>query len=107
MPVCPNCRYEYKEGIKVCPDCGMQLVDVLNEVEWVVVYTSDKEYEVQMMKDELESADITATVLSQKDSNFPVTGDLAIVKLMVPKEEASAAIDFINEIKNSQGNEDE
>jgi hypothetical protein len=107
MPICPNCRYEYKEGIKVCPDCGMQLVDVLNEVEWVVVYTSDKEYEVQMMKDELESADITATVLSQKDSNFPVTGDLAIVKLMVPKEEASAAIDFINEIKNSQGNEDE
>jgi uncharacterized Zn finger protein (UPF0148 family) len=107
MPICPNCRYEYKEGIRVCPDCGMQLVDVLNEVEWVVVYTSDKEYEVQMMKDELESADITATVLSQKDSNFPVTGDLAIVKLMVPKEEASAAIDFINEIKNSQGNEDE
>jgi len=107
MPVCPNCRYEYKEGIKVCPDCGMHLVDVLNEVEWVVVFTSDKVYEVEMMKAELESADITATVLSQKDSNFPVPGDLAIVKLLVPKEEASAAINYINDVKNSKGTEEE
>jgi hypothetical protein len=107
MPVCPNCRYEYKEGIKVCPDCGMQLVDVLNEIEWVVVFTSDKVYEVEMMKAELESADITATVLSQKDSSFPVPGDLAIVKLLVPKEEAAAAINYINDIKNSKGTEEE
>ncbi len=26
---CPNCTYEYKEGIKVCPDCGIDLVDNL------------------------------------------------------------------------------
>jgi hypothetical protein len=26
---CPNCTYEYEKGIKVCPDCGLDLVDAL------------------------------------------------------------------------------
>jgi hypothetical protein len=26
MPICPNCRLEYKEGITVCPDCGSELI---------------------------------------------------------------------------------
>ncbi|MCR5503518.1 MAG: hypothetical protein K6F53_10970 [Lachnospiraceae bacterium] len=29
MPWCPNCKDEYKEGIKVCADCGAELVDDL------------------------------------------------------------------------------
>jgi hypothetical protein len=31
MPYCPNCRFEYKEGVKECPDCGAPLVDELPE----------------------------------------------------------------------------
>ena len=30
---CPNCKTEYVEGIKVCADCGAELVDVLEEGE--------------------------------------------------------------------------
>lgn len=107
MPVCPNCRYEYVEGIKVCPDCGTQLVDNLVEEEWIVVYTSDQEYEIQMLKDELESAGITATILSQKDRNFPGYGDLSVVKLMVPKEDAANAAKFIDTFKKSENNQQE
>lgn len=29
MPFCPSCRYEYKAGVPVCPDCGEKLVDTL------------------------------------------------------------------------------
>ena len=29
MPWCPQCKYEYKAGIKVCADCGCELVDEL------------------------------------------------------------------------------
>lgn len=106
MPFCPNCTYEYKEGIKVCPDCGTSLVEELIDHDWVVVYTSDQLYDVQMMKDSLESADIEANILSQKDSSFPVTGDLAVIKLLVKSEDESAALNFINELKNSKPEEE-
>ena len=33
MPFCPKCRYEYVEGVEVCPDCGVALVDELPEEE--------------------------------------------------------------------------
>jgi hypothetical protein len=107
MPFCPNCTYEYVAGIKECPDCGILLVEELIDHEWVIVYTSDQLYDVQMLKDELESADISATILSQKDSNFPVTGDLAVIKLLVKSEDAASAINFINEFKNSKPEEEE
>ena len=31
MPWCPKCRNEYVEGIKVCADCGVDLVEMLEE----------------------------------------------------------------------------
>lgn len=107
MPFCPNCTYEYKEGINVCPDCGTPLVSELIDHDWVVVYTSDQLYDVQMMKDSLESAEIEATILSQKDSNFPVTGDLAVIKLLVKSEDASSALNFIKELENTKPEEEE
>ena len=107
MPFCPNCTYEYKEGIKVCPDCGAVLVEELIDHDWVVVYTSDQLYDVQMMKDALESAEIDATILSQKDSSFPVTGDLAVIKLLVKSEDETSALNFIKELENTKPEEEE
>lgn len=33
MSWCPKCKYEYREGIAVCADCGCELVDDLSLVE--------------------------------------------------------------------------
>jgi len=107
MSFCPSCRYEYLEGVKICPDCNSPLVPELIDEDWVVVYTSDQEYDVQMMKDALESADIDATILSQKDRSFPVTGDFAVIKLLVKTDDASSALNFINELKNSEPENEE
>lgn len=118
MPYCPECKYEYVKGIKKCPDCGVELVDelppeiILPESDWVIVYTTSFEYEAEMLKGNFESAGISVTVLSQKDSNFPTPGDLSIIKLLVKKEDVDNAISFIDEFrenlkKDSEENESE
>ncbi len=115
MSVCPNCDYEYVEGVTFCPDCGVPLVDDnlitkpedWTEENWVVVYTSGLEYEVEMIKDNLESAGITATMLSQKDRNFPAPGNFSVVKLLVHKEDVPDALNFIQKIKSEKTGEDE
>lgn len=113
MPVCPNCKYEYVSGIKKCPDCGAELVDelpkeiILNEADWIVVYTTSLDYEAEMLKGNLESAGISAMILSQKDSSFPTPGDLSIIKLLVKKEDAESAIAFLDEFKKNLESENE
>lgn len=110
MPVCPNCNYEYVDGITICPDCNTPLVEEselkkneeISESDWVLVYTSGNELEVNMMKDVLESAGVEASVLSQKDHNFPAPGSLSVVKLMVRKNDVSAALNFIQDTISKQ-----
>ena len=38
MPWCPKCKNEYVEGIKVCADCGCELVDLLEEEKTAVIF---------------------------------------------------------------------
>jgi len=110
MPVCPNCKYEYVEGVTMCPDCNTLLVDEvdlptldeLSEDDWVLVYTSGSEVEVEMMKGLLESAGLEVSVLSQKDHNFPAPGDLSIVKLMVRKSDVQSALNYIQDTKTGE-----
>jgi hypothetical protein len=107
MPVCPNCKYEYVPGITICPDCNTPLVDAidlnnyseLSEEDWVLVYTSFSEIDADMLKENLESAGISASVLSQKDSSFPAPGDLSTIKLFVKKADVTETLEFIQEVK--------
>jgi uncharacterized OB-fold protein len=108
MPICPNCNYEYIQGIVICPDCNTPLVEALelknytelSEEDWVLVYTSFSVIDVEMLKENLESAEISASILSQKDSSFPVPGDLSKVKLFVKKADVSEALEFIQTVKS-------
>ena len=117
MPVCPNCNYEYIEGVTICPDCNVKLVDEielkeyekLSENDWVLIYTSFDEVEIDMIKDNLESAGMEATVFSQKDRNFPVPGDLSPIKLLVRKVDLQPALNFIEDLlrkSTDENNED-
>lgn len=107
--ICPNCEYEYVEGIELCPDCGEKLItleefegNLLNPKDWVIVYTCSEEYEAEMLKTNLESAGIEALVWSQKDRNFPAAGDLSIIKLFVKKKDTEEAVAIIEDINTKQ-----
>jgi hypothetical protein len=111
--VCPNCGSEYKDGITKCADCGIDLVEPselpveYNEDDWTVVFTSGQEYEIEMLKDNLDGAGIASTILDQKDRNFPAPGDFSVIKLLVKKDDAPAAMEFIEKYKTEQNPGDE
>ena len=50
MAWCPKCKYEYVEGIEICPDCGCELVDQLPE-------ENIPEFEFDEPEDEPEETD--------------------------------------------------
>lgn len=107
MPFCPKCRYEYEWGIGECPDCGVRLVEVLQDVpkednpaeakeykEWIQLARLTSQYYAEMVVDGLRAKDIPAVVMSGT-GYFGATGEMGIsayvpvsgaYSIMVPRE---------------------
>lgn len=62
---CPNCRAEYREGIAVCPECGINLIEELkddinhNETP-CLVYVAANEFEADVIIAKLKAEGIFA-----------------------------------------------
>jgi len=105
--ICPNCEYEYVDGITECPDCGTELVtrevfegNLVHPSDWVVVYTCYEKYEASMIKANLEGGGIETIIMEQNDKNFPVVGDLTLIKILVKKTDSEDAMEFLNNLGN-------
>ena len=103
--ICPKCEAEFVDGITTCSDCGTELIskedfelNLVHHEDWTPVFSTDVRYEAEMIKANLSGANIESIILSQKDKSFPVTGDLAVIKLMVKKEDAEDSIKIISDI---------
>jgi hypothetical protein len=111
--ICPKCEFEYLEGVTVCSDCGSDLIPIeefeghlVHPKDWVIVFTCGENYEAEMIKANLEGAKIDTLILSQKDSSYVVMGDLSVVKVLVKKGDAAAALQIISDIDSSEGKEE-
>ncbi len=61
--------------------------DTTEYEDWIVVFTTNTDYEADMVRDRLDTNEIPAVVLTQRDHAFNLTvGDLAEVYVMVPPE---------------------
>ena len=103
--ICPSCEAEYVDGVLVCSDCEMDLItleefesNLVHHDDWTSVYSTDAMYEAEMLKANLLGANIDSIILSQKDKNFPASGDLSVIKLMVKKEDVEESKKIIADI---------
>lgn len=79
MPFCPKCRYEYRQGVQICPDCGETLVASLPEdidqdskgqaeetvyKDWIQLARLTSQQYAELVVEGLRSKGIPAVVLS-------------------------------------------
>jgi hypothetical protein len=104
MPYCPTCRYEYTQGLEICPDCNQRLIDSLPEgsgpnvgtvyEDWVQIGRLTSLQYAELVLGGLRAKDIPAVIISGA-GHFGLTGQLSVASyrlvsgdysLMVPSE---------------------
>ena len=75
MPFCPKCRYEYIDGIGDCPDCGVRLVEKLEEEE------STENIEGESTQDTEEESIQRIREESTESAREPLTKNLKFIPL--------------------------
>ena len=107
MPYCPNCRYEYKESIKKCPDCGASLVDKLKEEEspqninYVPLRSLPSRLYAEMVQEALKKEGIPSIIKSDDIAvTFPSHGTTSAVpvNIWVPKENVKRAEEIADQM---------
>lgn len=75
-----------------------------NEIkDWVCVYESNLEYEVQLVKNYLSDQRIPSNILSKRDTAYSLNvGEMALVYLYVPEHFEKKARKAIEEIQNDE-----
>jgi hypothetical protein len=112
MPFCPQCRYEYELGIRLCPDCGAKLVDRLPEPNaepldeheyknWVPLANLTSRQMAAMILEGLRAKDIPA-VLYSGAGYFGETGSMG-VSLYVPVGGAYTLLVPVEYVEDADG----
>lgn len=70
-----------------------------DDIQWVLIYTTNTQLEAEMLKANLSGAGIPCEILSQVDTTRMLSvGELAIVKIFVPREHKEEAKEIIQDI---------
>jgi hypothetical protein len=113
MPFCPNCRYEYVEGVQTCPECGANLApgslaaeaEGEPKVEYVRLMTLSDPSAALVFRATLGEAGIPAIV----QTHGPISGELAAVAdnitddyavLFVREDQLEEALRIVQEMQS-------
>jgi len=108
--ICPDCNSEYIEGVYICPDCGVKLVDYLppdetksenplQDVNFIPVYNPINSQEVAIIKMILEREDIPYYIKNDRLHGailFSIQGP-GKMEVFVPEDYAQQTIDILTE----------
>ncbi|MBU1297572.1 MAG: DUF2007 domain-containing protein [Bacteroidetes bacterium] len=102
MGICVICKKA------VCSDCAVEKNSVLfcNDdshikvaQDWAVAFTTNTDYEAEMIKANLQGAGIPTMVFSQRDhAYFMIIGDMAVVNVMVPRDRLADAEEYLKKM---------
>ncbi|HVT45069.1 MAG TPA: hypothetical protein VMT00_11810 [Thermoanaerobaculia bacterium] len=103
MTYCPECKREFSEEEKVCPEHGIELVAELpfqtiegDDTTWVEIASAGTEEEAVLLKGFLEAEGIVAQVESLKFTMEPVNfGKLGEIRIYVRAEDEPAAVQLL------------
>ncbi|NOZ84774.1 MAG: hypothetical protein GXP49_00650 [Deltaproteobacteria bacterium] len=101
MPYCPKCGAEYREGIKVCADCNVELVDTMPDFEvdkrnFIEFYTCFDALELGRISEILSEKGIKTLIRDLRSSAFPTDiGETAEKRLSVPEEDLEEAVKLV------------
>lgn len=104
---CPKCRYEYRKGFQVCPDCNVNLTDSLPDkqekqsefIEYVELLITYNPADVAIIKSLLDAENITYYFNAEQ---FMYVRPLAEpARLMVKKDEVEKAREILKDLELS------
>lgn len=117
--ICPNCGAKYVDEIKECSACNILLIPNTEKLrkeneetlidDWVEIFSSADPIEIEMVKANLEGAEINAVVFSKEDRmrlNLSYVGS-APIKLFVKKHDIETAKQIIEDINSKDINSEE
>ncbi|NOY88396.1 MAG: DUF2007 domain-containing protein [FCB group bacterium] len=115
---CPQCRYEFKAGITVCPDCNVPLVDVLppepqvEYIERIPVFKTTDQSKIMIAKSLLEEAGIDYFAQGEGIMDLfgvgrlgfnPIVGAVEFTVKPEDEQKAHEILDYLIDGQNEKG----
>ena len=102
---CPQCKSEFIEGIEICPECDVNLVDDLPPdpepkfVDFEEVLATYNPADIALLKSILDSEDVTYFFKGEHFQNMRPWADPA--RLMIRKDQVEFVADLIKDLELS------